>query len=188
MLWALAALCIAAVLYVLFALTARPERTGYARYAEGAMRALTVSDAPAPQTRHTFQDANGAALTLADFRGRVVVLNLWASWCAPCRMEMPTLAALQRQLGPRGLSVVAVSIDRPQHRDLARELLAEYSNGALAYYVDPQSSMAFDVGAPGLPTTIVYDRHGRELVRLAGGADWASEEAMALMEAALSEP
>ncbi len=178
---------LALLAYGLFLLASKPEREGYARFARGPLRTLTVSAAPAPQTAHEFIDAAGRARTLAAFRGDVVLLNVWATWCGPCRMEMPTLAALQRRFGARGLRVVAVSIDRPTQRDAAQALLAELSGGALDFYIDPLSSLAFAVRAPGLPTTILYGRDGRELARLAGGADWASPEAAALVEAALGE-
>ncbi len=184
---ALAVGVLALLAYGLFLLASKPEREGYARFARGPLRTLTVSAAPAPQTTHEFIDAAGRARTLAAFRGEVVLLNVWATWCGPCRMEMPTLAALQRRFGARGLRVVAVSIDRPAERDAAQALLAELGGGALDFYIDPLSSLAFAVRAPGLPTTILFGRDGRELARLAGGADWASPEAAALVEAALGE-
>ncbi|MGE0044590.1 MAG: TlpA family protein disulfide reductase [Hyphomonadaceae bacterium] len=190
-LWALlafAAIALGGVLYGLFFLLARPEAEGLARHARGTLRNLTVAERPVPATAHPFTDAEGQPRTLADFRGRVVVLNLWASWCAPCRREMPTLARLQREMGPRGVAVLAVTIDREGDRALARELLGEYSDGALPYYEDPRSAMGFAIGAPGLPTTLIIDREGREVARLAGGADWASPPAIALIEDVLADP
>jgi thiol-disulfide isomerase/thioredoxin len=178
---------LAIVLYVLFAGASKPEAGGYARFAKGAMADLLVEERPAAQTQHSFEDADGEKWTLADFRGELVVLNLWATWCAPCRAEMPTLAKLQQRYGERGLRVVAVSIDTTAKRGDARTMLTELTNDELDFYIDPTKSMAFAVAAPGVPITILYDREGRELARLPGDADWSSPEANALMEAALSQ-
>jgi thiol-disulfide isomerase/thioredoxin len=174
-----------AVLYVVFAASSKPdERAGLARLAVGEMRALSVlADAPA-QPAEVLRDAAGGQTRLAGFRGEVLVVNLWATWCAPCVEEMPTLGALQRQFAGR-LHVVAVSVDSLAEAEKARAQLERLSEGSLDFLIEPSRGILFSARAAGMPTTIIYDREGRELARLSGGADWSSPEAAALMEAVL---
>ncbi|MBL8551469.1 MAG: TlpA family protein disulfide reductase [Hyphomonadaceae bacterium] len=183
---AAAALAAAAALYGLFALSSKPPANGsYARFATGAIAKLQVKTPAPEQPTQAFTDAGGRAMSLADFRGEVVLLNVWATWCGPCVTELPALAGLQRRFEGR-LKVVPVSVDSEGKRADAQAMLAERGGGALGFYIDPTRGMAFAVSSPGLPTTILYDREGRELARLAGGADWDSPEAAALIEAALA--
>lgn len=118
-----------------------------------------------------FADDRGHDLTLADLRGRVVLLNLWATWCVPCRREMPALDRLEATLGGPGFEVVALSIDR---RGLAaiQPFFKELGLKALHLYADQSGKAAGALGAPGLPTTLLIDRQGRELGRVVGPADW----------------
>lgn len=175
-----------AVLYVLFAASSKPEpSTGLARFATGEMRALGVLDAPPPMPTRVLRDAAGADTTLAAYGGQVMVLNLWATWCAPCMEEMPTLAALQRRYEGR-VRVVPVSVDRESDIERAQRELAQLSGGSLPFLIDISRGVLFDVQAPGMPVTIIYDRAGREVARLAGGADWSSEEAAAVIDAVLA--
>jgi thiol-disulfide isomerase/thioredoxin len=118
--------------------------------------------------------------------GEPLVVNIWATWCAPCVEEMPTLAALQQRFEGR-VRVVTVSVDGEANLDRAQSQLAELGGGALPFYVDITRGVLWDVDARGLPVTIIYDRQGSEVARLAGGADWSSDEAAALIEAVLSE-
>mgnify|MGYP002784696287 CR=1 FL=1 len=188
-LWAAMALLAAgagALLYVLFAASSKPdESAGLGRFATGDMARLVVMDAPPPLPTRTLRDASNAETTLAAFQGEVIVLNLWATWCAPCVEEMPTLGAVQRRFGDR-LRVVPVSVDSEAQRQNAQAQLAELSEGSLPFLIDISRGVLFDVGAPGMPVTIIYDREGRELARLAGGADWDGPEAVALLEAAVA--
>jgi thiol-disulfide isomerase/thioredoxin len=135
---------------------------------------------PKPVPELTFLDEGGNEVTLADFGGDVVVLNLWATWCAPCRREMPSLDRLQAALGEDGLTVIALSLDRG---DIAkvRAFFEELEIANLAIYRDPQARAGRELGAPGLPTTIVIDRAGQEVGRLLGPAEWDSEEALRLL-------
>lgn len=176
-----------AFLYVLFAAASKPEPSiGLARFATGHMRQLTVMEAPPPMPTRTIRDAAGQETTLAAHaEGEVVVVNLWATWCAPCVTEMPTLAELQRRYQGR-IRVIPVSVDSEGQRDRARAQLAQLSEGSLPFFIDVTRGIVFDAGAPGMPTTIVYDREGREVARLAGGADWSSDEAAALIDAVLA--
>ena len=135
---------------------------------------------PKPVPELSFLDSEGNEVTLADFAGDVVVLNLWATWCAPCRREMPSLDRLQGELEEEGLTVVALSLDRG---DVARvrEFFEELEIANLAIYRDPEARAGRALGAPGLPTTIVIDRAGQEVGRVLGPAEWDSDEAIALL-------
>lgn len=177
---------VAAILYVLFAASSKPESaSGLSRFATGEMARLTALDEPPPLSTRVLQDASGAETTLAAYRGEIVVLNLWATFCAPCVEEMPTLGAVQRRFGDR-LRVIPVSVDREADIANAQAQLAELSGNSLPFLVDISRGILFDAQAPGMPMTIIYDREGREIARLAGGADWDSPEAVALFEAVLA--
>jgi thiol-disulfide isomerase/thioredoxin len=136
---------------------------------------------PKPVPELTFFDADRKEVTLADFRGKVVVLNLWATWCAPCRREMPSLDRLQAKHGGEGLEVIALSLDRG---DIAkvRAFFDELAISHLAVYQDPKGRARRELAAPGLPTTVVIDRAGQEVGRLLGPAEWDSAEALAVIE------
>jgi thiol-disulfide isomerase/thioredoxin len=139
---------------------------------------------PKPAPDLTFLDAEGNEVRLADFQGEVVVLNLWATWCAPCRREMPSLDRLQAKYGGAGLEVIALSLDRGDVAKV-REFFEELEITSLAVYHDPTARAGRELGAPGLPTTVVMDRAGREVGRLLGPAEWDSEEALAVIKALL---
>jgi thiol-disulfide isomerase/thioredoxin len=141
---------------------------------------------PKPAPDISFFDGEGTERTLEDYRGKVVVLNLWATWCAPCRRGMPALDRLQAQLGDEGLLVMPLSMDRGANRQL-HELYHVVALPALGiyHYTKPAAGRAF--GALGLPTTSVIDREGREVGRLLGPAEWDSEEAVSLVRAVLAE-
>lgn len=176
-----------AVLYVFFAAASKPEpSTGLMRFATGEMRRLAVLEAPPPMPSRVIRDANGGETTLAALAGgEVTVLNLWATWCAPCMEEMPTLGELQRRYEGR-LRVIPVSVDSEGKRAEAQQDLARLGGGTLPFFIDISRGILFDVAAQGMPATIIYDRSGREVARLVGGADWSSAEAMALMDAVLA--
>lgn len=145
----------------------------------GAVRAapppdgLQVHPEPRAVPALGFVDGAGDARALADFRGRVVVLNVWATWCAPCREEMPTLDALQAALGGPRLEVVALSVDR-EGAGVVREFFDEVGIERLGVYVDTRMRAPGKLGVPGLPATLVIDPGGREVARLIGPADWNS--------------
>jgi len=176
----------AALVYVLFVASSKPEESaGVGRFATGEMTRLVAMDAPPPLPTRTLRDATNTETTLAAYQGDLIVLNLWATWCAPCVEEMPTLGALQRRFGDR-LRVIPVSVDSEGDRARAQAQLAELSDNSLPFLIDITRGVLFDVGAPGMPVTIIYDAEGRELARLAGGADWDSPESVAMLEAALA--
>lgn len=156
--------------------------------AKGEIAALQVNDKPKKLRDLSFQNAAGAQVTLASFKGKAVLLNLWATWCAPCRKEMPALDALQKELGGADFEVVAVNIDT-RNFEKPKEFLAEIGVKSLGYYADPQAKIFQDlkgVGrAFGMPTTLLIDKNGCELAHLAGPAEWASKEAIEFVKAAL---
>jgi len=159
-------------------------------FAHGEVAAVNVAKSPLQLPDLAFQDASGKPLTLAHWRGRTVLLNLWATWCVPCRKEMPALDALQRRLGGPGFEVVAVNIDT-RDPDKPKAFLKEVGVDQLAYYADPDAKTFQDLKAIGrafgMPTTLLVDPHGCELGTIAGPAEWASDDAVKLIQAALGK-
>ena len=134
-------------------------------------------DPPRPLPELRFVDGEGRPLTLADFRGKVILLNIWATWCIPCLREMPTLDRLQAKLGGPRFEVVVLSIDIggiPVVEKFYRALKLD----SLGIYVDKTLRVKRDLGIVGIPTTLLIDRQGREIGRLAGPAEWDSKEAI----------
>ena len=148
----------------------------------GDMRTLALAEEPAAVPETPFQGDDGAAMTLQDLRGEVAVVNFWATWCAPCREEMPTLAALQEELGPEGVRVATIAVGRNDPAGMER-FLADAGAGNLPLWRDETQALARDMGVLGLPVTVILDREGREVGRLVGDADWASDSAVALLRA-----
>ena len=138
---------------------------------------------PIPELR--FVDGAGRALTLADFRGKVLLLNIWATWCAPCREEMPALDRLQAQLGGERFQVVALSVDL-QGAPIARKFYGEVGIKALPLYIDPTAKAAFTLDAAGLPATLLVDRAGREVGRHLGPVKWDSPEVVEHLRRAIA--
>ena len=137
-----------------------------------------------------FRDADAAERHLSQWRGRTVLLNLWATWCVPCRKEMPALNALEQRLGGPQFEVVAVNIDT-RDPNKPREWLRDVGIDKLAYYTDPSAKVFQDlksVGrAIGMPTTLLVDAAGCEIGTVAGPAEWASKDGIALVTAALAK-
>jgi thiol-disulfide isomerase/thioredoxin len=155
----------------------------------GEVAAVNVPDKPLLVPDLTFHDANGAEKHLAEWRGRTVLLNLWATWCVPCRKEMPALDALQQRLGGPKFEVVAVNIDT-RDPDKPRAWLKEVGVEKLGYYADPSAKVFQQLKAVGrafgMPTTLLIDGNGCELGTIAGPAEWASDDAVKLVAAALA--
>jgi thiol-disulfide isomerase/thioredoxin len=158
--------------------------------ARGELAALVIADPPRRLPPLDFKDAAGKPKSLADWRGRTVLLNLWATWCVPCRKEMPALDALQRQLGGPGFAVVAVNIDT-RDPEKPKAWLTETGIKDLAYYADPSAKVFQELKAIGkafgMPTTLIIDPSGCEIASLAGPAEWASGDALAFMKTALGK-
>jgi thiol-disulfide isomerase/thioredoxin len=159
-----------------------------APFARGEVAAMSAASRPILMPDLTFRDGKGAERKLSEWRGRTVLFNLWATWCVPCRKEMPALDELQGKLGGADFEVVAVNIDT-RDADKPRAWLKEVGIERLAYYADPAAKVFQDlkqVGkAWGMPTTILVDAAGCEIGTLAGPAEWASEDALKLVSAAL---
>jgi thiol-disulfide isomerase/thioredoxin len=136
---------------------------------------LTLDPHPRVLPALTFTDADGHPLGLDRFKGKVVVLDYWATWCAPCREEFPRLDRLQGRLADKGLAVVAVSLDRGG-RPLVDRFYDEIHVEHLAKYLDPHSASALALGLRGVPTTLIIDRQGREVARIEGPAAWDGPE------------
>ena len=155
--------------------------------ARGEVAALAVAEKPLRVPELSFQDAEGRQHMLKDWRGRFVLLNLWATWCVPCRQEMPALDALEGQLGDRDFQVVAVNIDT-RDPEKPKAWLKEVGINRLAYFADPQAKVFQDLKAVGrafgMPTTLLIDPEGCEIATLAGPAEWASEDAVKFVQAA----
>ena len=136
---------------------------------------FVMHDAPKPVAAINFDDAQGRSRSLAEFKGKVVLLNIWATWCGPCRKEMPALDRLQAALGGPEFEVVALSIDRGG-TDAVRKFFADIGIRTLAMYLDSSGQALRTLSALGLPTTLLIDRGGREIGRLIGPAEWDSPE------------
>ncbi len=148
---------------------------------------FTLLDPPVPTPLEAFTDLAGNRVRLADLKGRVVLLNFWATWCAPCVREMPSLDRLQAALGERGLSVVAVSIDR-KGAQVIRPFAKRLGLAHLKLFHDPKGALFRAFGVTGLPASFVIDRQGGIAGAYAGPAEWDGPEARALIEYYLGRP
>ncbi len=164
------------------------EAARLAPLVHGEVAALTMAQKPFSVPDVAFKDAEGHDRKLDDWRGRTVLLNLWATWCVPCRKEMPALDALQGELGGPNFEVVAVNIDtRDPQKPLA--FLKEVGIKHLAYYTDTSAHVYEDLKtagkAFGMPTTLLVNRSGCEIGNMAGPAEWSSTDGVKLIQAAL---
>ena len=138
---------------------------------------LAMHPQPRPVPEIVFTDDTGERMTLADFRGKVVVLNIWATWCPPCRREMPTLDRLEAELSGDRFAVVALSVDQ-SGREVVREFFEEEGIDQLGLYIDTSARVLADLRIRGIPTTLILDAEGREIARVSGEADWAEPAMM----------
>lgn len=161
-----------------------PTGPGTNPLSKGEMAAFVFKKEPEPLPELSFVDGTGAERNLKDWQGRVVLLNLWATWCAPCRKEMPALDRLQQALGSDRFEVVALSVDRGGI-EKSQKFLDQIDVKALRLYVDPTTRATSQLKAVGLPATLLIDAQGREIGRLTGPAEWDSEDAKRLIQAAL---
>ena len=201
-----AAVGIGAVLYVIVSASAKPNPThdlidlrhggmkklevpGYKKPIDVRMpsRDPGISPPAAPAPDIAIVGPSGKPMKIADLKGNVVVLNMWATWCAPCKVEMPTLAKLQAAYQTQPLKVVALSADAPEKAAEAKAFIAK--NAPLQPYLANGSSILFKFqpAVAGLPGTIIYDKKGAERARVSGDADWNSKEARQLVERLLAE-
>jgi thiol-disulfide isomerase/thioredoxin len=156
--------------------------------AHGEVAALTMATTPLRLPDLTFEGADGKPRKLSDWRGRTVLLNLWATWCVPCRKEMPALESLQAKLGGPDFEVVAVNIDT-RDPEKPKNFLKEANLSRLAYFSDQKAKIFQDLKgigrALGMPTSVLVDGRGCEIATIAGPAEWDSEDAIKLITAAL---
>jgi thiol-disulfide isomerase/thioredoxin len=191
-LWGAAAIGVAGVVYIIGQSATNPakpvpvavgptsgEKTSFASK-------VSRPSAPTPPPDLAFLDAQGKPVKVADLKGKVVVMNIWATWCGPCKAEMPTLAKLQAGYAAKGVVVLPVSIDS---EDKVAEATAFIGAARpLGFYRDKDMKLPFRLSPPaeGTPTTVIYGRHGLEFARVTGEADWTSPEARALVDQALA--
>jgi thiol-disulfide isomerase/thioredoxin len=156
--------------------------------AHGEVAGLTMAEAPLRLPDLAFEDADGKPKKLSDWRGRTVLVNLWATWCVPCRREMPALQDLQTRLGGKDFEVVAINIDT-RDPEKPRNFLKDANLTRLGYFSDQKAKVFQDlksVGrALGMPTSVLVDGQGCEIATIAGPADWASDDAVKLITAAM---
>jgi thiol-disulfide isomerase/thioredoxin len=152
----------------------------------GEMKRLAVHSTPKPAGEAAFTDRDGATHSLADWRGKVVLLNFWAVSCVPCREEMPALNALEKELGGEDFAVVPVAFGYNHPGGLAR-FLTQYEIDALPVLLDPGRKLSAEMGVIAPPVTMLLDRDGNEVARFIGGADWASDDAKALIGALIED-
>jgi len=195
-LWGAAAIGVAAIVYIIAQSSTKPvTHTAVATSAavptapethDVAKKLAHVADGVAPPA-YAFFDAGGKKLVPADFKGKVVVLNIWATWCGPCKTEMPTLAKLAQAYAGKPVAVVAVSIDKPDALEAAKAFIA--TNAPLKLYNDPEAKLPWTIkpNADGMPTTIILGKDGLERGRVSGDADWAGPGAKVVIDKALAE-
>ena len=187
-LWGAALVGAAGVLYIIAQSSITPRaKGGLDDLTRGEMSRLILPAEAMPAPVNSFQDAAGDPVRIGDFRGKVVVVNLWATWCAPCIIEMPTLARLAEARKDRDVVVLAVSIDREKDGEKARAFIAK--NAPLEFYWDPKASLPFALKPPtaAMPTTLIYGRDGVERARMLGEADWGGRDALAVIDRLLEE-
>lgn len=153
---------------------------------EGSMKKLVFSD-PVPVSDVNFIRADGSEGNLADFAGRHVLLNFWATWCAPCRKEMPGLSELQSEFGGEGFEVVTIATGRNPQAAMNR-FFDEIGVKNLPLHRDPKQALARNMAVFGLPVTVIIDPDGNEIARLRGDAEWASDSAKNIVRALTSDP
>ena len=154
-------------------------------YAKGKLAAFFIYKTPKVLPEFTYVDEQGAKHSLKELRGKVVLLNLWATWCGPCRHEMPWLDEIKNKFKGRPFEMLTISIDRGGLKK-PRRFFDKINVKHLTLYGDPTGRLAPKLRAFGMPTTLLIDRQGLELGRIAGPAEWASNDAIAFIEAAIS--
>jgi thiol-disulfide isomerase/thioredoxin len=156
--------------------------------AQGEVAALTMATTPLRLPDLAFEDADGKPKKLSDWRGRTVLVNLWATWCVPCRKEMPALDSLQTKLGGPNFEVVAVNIDT-RDPEKPKTFLKDANLTRLGYFTDQKAKVFQDLKsigrALGMPTSVLVDGQGCEIATIAGPAEWDSDDAVKLITAAI---
>ncbi|MCE0506379.1 MULTISPECIES: TlpA family protein disulfide reductase [unclassified Roseivivax] len=162
------------------AIPANAELADLTEAREGDMKKLNLHSEAKPAGEADFESFEGAALNLSDYEGKWVLVNFWATWCAPCRKEMPALAELQDELGGEDFEVVTIATGR-NPKPAMESFFSEIGVDSLPLHRDPGSALARQMGVLGLPITVILNPEGQEVARLTGDADWAAPEAKALL-------
>ena len=184
-----ATIWIAALLYAGFATFANPAMAepnvaALTEMRQGDMRKLVFHTTPRGISPLAFQTADGTEKTLAAYQGKTILLNFWATWCAPCREEMPELDALNAELGGAAFEVVTISTGGDNLKKIKR-FFTKAGVSSLPILIDDSSNLSRNMGAFGLPTTVIINPDGKEIARMQGEAHWNSENARALISAIL---
>ena len=191
-LWGAALIGVAAVVYITVQSSTKPAVQTVPLKAPAAVSHSVAaklehpSDGALPPD-YTFHDGAGKAVKIADFKGKVVVVNLWATWCAPCKIEMPQLAKLQAEYAGKPVQVVAISIDKAEALAEAKTFIA--GKAPLTFYNDPAAKLPWALKPPaaGMPTTVIYGKDGFERGRVSGEAEWAGDGAKSVIDKILAE-
>lgn len=177
-----------AVVYVLISAgIGKQDENPLAKFATGSLAKLDFSSAGDPAGTDPFYLADGSARTLDAFKGKTILVNYWATWCAPCEKEMPSLGALQKARGGDTFEVVAISVDAAEDKEYAEQRLGQLGAPNIPFRIvtPEQYELVYDSGVQGFPTSILYGPDGKEIARLAGEADWSSFEAIGFIDALL---
>lgn len=177
-----------ALLYTVLAVlanTATADVAAWEALREGDMRKLNFHAEPYAPVAIPFVAGDGTEMTLAAYEGQIVLLNFWATWCDPCRAEMPHLGALQAAMGGEAFQVVTIATGR-NPRPAMERFFAEIGVDNLPLHTDARQALARGMGVLGLPATVILDRDGKEIGRLLGEADWSSDSAQAILTALIA--
>ena len=177
-----------AVLYTALALSANAAFAGnddLKSLREGTMKKLIFSD-PREVSELAFTDPKGGEYHLSDFNGKYILLNFWATWCAPCRKEMPMLSELQSEFQGDHFEVVTIATGRNELAGMQR-FLEEIEVDNLPLFLDPRQKLAREMGVLGLPITLILDPEGKEIARMRGDAEWNSDSAKAIIAALIAK-
>jgi len=176
---------ITALLYLSLVTGANADKAELEALLEGDMRKLRIHSEPIAGSDRPFMGEDGNEMTLADYEGRHIILNFWATWCAPCRAEMPLLSDLAKVFPEEDLEVVTIATGR-NPRPAMERFFGEIEVDNLPLHTDARQGLARSLGVLGLPVTLVLDPEGNEIARLQGEADWSSESAVAVLTEIIS--
>ena len=179
-----------AVLYTSFLLFANALSANETKFAKlnnqkfGDMKKMTIANNTTSAPKTIFFDTGGKELTLNDFKGRLTLVNFWATWCAPCRKEMPSLEVLSNQIGGDTFQVVTIATMRSSE-EAVKKFFNDNNIIDLPKFRDPKGHLARASGVAALPLTILLDRNGNEISRLIGDADWSQDETIEFIKKAI---
>lgn len=172
--------------FAVFVQSCQSPKNDLDRFGIKSLKRLQVLSAPPIQPSGSYKNPFSEEMTLRDYRGKYVLLNVWATWCPPCIAEMPSLNELSKQRGGEAFAVVTISMDRDMED--ADKFFQKHKLDYLDAWHDDSFSLNAKVRTQGLPVSIIYDPNGKEVLRVTGEADWASPEALALIDHLLARP